>query len=597
MPAGQPFGLFHNDALVWHFKSRIHAFKGIGVKMPREYNNTKFEIGKYFIQPINQDQVKECHVDDSLFDQVQDIVSNNKPWTIQALSQPMHTCHQCKESKPFTKDHFHQEGQRLRGTCIQCRNKGCQKHAAKKKEQVKTKTTFTCSGYGVNEPHEAPVDQHFGDRDVCKACYNAKRKQDYDRMAEPGAILKLRERLTGQTAECSKCGETKDIGLDFVMRIGGRGYKSHCLKCDMAAGRHIAYRKRQREIDEQAFLRHNAEVLRKWRANNPESDERWRVARRQDANVRIQAIIRGASTRGISFKMDDLDKMKVKLSQPCAYCGHFDKDGDLNGLDRVINTHGYSDANTVSCCHICNLIKHTNPLDDFIRTVCNIASHHDDISASTTLPQTKFDGTAPLSVKHKHKEQADAFKSLYNNQDDIECYLCGISRLQLRGQEIGVDRIDSSIGYQGDNCMPCCSACNYAKKDFQLDEFLGHIQRMACHLATFYFDQSSVPDDETDASATLSTSVKRRKPIQHVPHARAVGIKFINSATGNTDAWFLSIASASQALGIKFLSKVLAEKGYTIHHWKVEKVDASQLGSAMDPESLSLFKKDFVKCV
>ena len=40
----------------------------------------------------------------------------------------------------------------------------------------------------------------------------------------------------------------------------------------------------------------------------------------------------------------------------------------------------------------------------------------------------------------------------------------------------GIDRIDSSIGYSIENCVPCCPKCNYMKRSYGKDEFLNHIK-------------------------------------------------------------------------------------------------------------------------
>lgn len=48
----------------------------------------------------------------------------------------------------------------------------------------------------------------------------------------------------------------------------------------------------------------------------------------------------------------------------------------------------------------------------------------------------------------------------------------------------GVDRVDTTKGYTLDNCVPCCSKCNYAKHDLKLDEFKEWIKRCYEHLLT-----------------------------------------------------------------------------------------------------------------
>lgn len=56
--------------------------------------------------------------------------------------------------------------------------------------------------------------------------------------------------------------------------------------------------------------------------------------------------------------------------------------------------------------------------------------------------------------------------------------------LKLNGfyRHNGIDRVDNSIGYVSDNCVPCCKFCNHAKLDMTVEEFKSHIKRIFLHL-------------------------------------------------------------------------------------------------------------------
>ncbi len=41
----------------------------------------------------------------------------------------------------------------------------------------------------------------------------------------------------------------------------------------------------------------------------------------------------------------------------------------------------------------------------------------------------------------------------------------------------GIDRKDSNIGYVIENCLSCCSTCNYAKQDISYQEFINWIKK------------------------------------------------------------------------------------------------------------------------
>ncbi len=56
---------------------------------------------------------------------------------------------------------------------------------------------------------------------------------------------------------------------------------------------------------------------------------------------------------------------------------------------------------------------------------------------------------------------------------DGACNYCGSSPAK------GIDRRDNSIGYTQNNSVPCCSTCNYAKRDMSERDFLSWVSRIA----------------------------------------------------------------------------------------------------------------------
>jgi len=67
-----------------------------------------------------------------------------------------------------------------------------------------------------------------------------------------------------------------------------------------------------------------------------------------------------------------------------------------------------------------------------------------------------------------------------------DCHYCGVApsnvwqKGRYNGDYIwnGVDRKDSSIGYQLGNCVPCCSTCNKAKGSLSYVSFITWILRL-----------------------------------------------------------------------------------------------------------------------
>lgn len=66
------------------------------------------------------------------------------------------------------------------------------------------------------------------------------------------------------------------------------------------------------------------------------------------------------------------------------------------------------------------------------------------------------------------------------------CYYCGDSPKQTSNSYTslpdyiynGIDRINNSLGYNLDNCVPCCKICNVAKGSRLFDDFVEWLERV-----------------------------------------------------------------------------------------------------------------------
>jgi hypothetical protein len=61
------------------------------------------------------------------------------------------------------------------------------------------------------------------------------------------------------------------------------------------------------------------------------------------------------------------------------------------------------------------------------------------------------------------------------------CQYCGTPPNPFNG----IDRIDNTIGYKKENCVPCCSFCNSAKKNLPLKDFLNWAVKASQNLKSF----------------------------------------------------------------------------------------------------------------
>jgi hypothetical protein len=80
-------------------------------------------------------------------------------------------------------------------------------------------------------------------------------------------------------------------------------------------------------------------------------------------------------------------------------------------------------------------------------------------------------------------------KSAFRSMIASECFYCGAPPSTLYKPKTsadpmlynGVDRRNNSAGYNLDNAVPCCSTCNYAKRDMTEQAFLSWVERVAEH--------------------------------------------------------------------------------------------------------------------
>lgn len=70
----------------------------------------------------------------------------------------------------------------------------------------------------------------------------------------------------------------------------------------------------------------------------------------------------------------------------------------------------------------------------------------------------------------------DEFKDL----TEKPCHYCGgySSDWNESSRGNGIDRMDSSKGYFLENCVPCCSKCNFVKNTTPYDVFIKYIRQM-----------------------------------------------------------------------------------------------------------------------
>ena len=162
--------------------------------------------------------------------------------------------------------------------------------------------------------------------------------------------------------------------------------------------------------------------------------------------------------------------------QPCHYCG-----SDINtiGLDRVDSTVGYTLSNVVPCCFYCNHMKLDLDLYRFTQHLHNIQSHKN--APVSITHDNNFKNYMWGNYRSRAKRSGKSFtltKQQFSTLLLSSCVYCGGIH------DMGIDRIDSSRGYELDNSVSCCCTCNSMKLDKTVAEFYEHISKIVTHLSS-----------------------------------------------------------------------------------------------------------------
>lgn len=348
-----------------------------------------------------------------------------------------------------------------RNVCKADRKAQEQERKAKALESGATKTCKECQKTG-------PASKFHGA--FCETCYGRKKRGKAKQSWTPETALEARR----HPEKCISCDIPFDPAL-FPYGADRGSYREKCQRCNNLEKRYEKYRNKKRAEDLEGYLKHQRDLARQYRKNHPEIGIRYNEVRKTVAENKIKAYRHSAKQRNLSFNENDVEAMMEKLVFPCVYCG-WKSETVLNGLDRIKNDIGYTDENTVSCCDICNYMKRSYPLEVFIEHVKKIASLNSvRIEGMRTLPKTRLGFSKTESQTDRKKDYLTSDQKLLLQKG--ECYLCHSSDAG------GIDRVNSNIGYTLENSRSCCTLCNYMKKDYDLDDFLVHIQYIVRYMA------------------------------------------------------------------------------------------------------------------
>ena len=194
----------------------------------------------------------------------------------------------------------------------------------------------------------------------------------------------------------------------------------------------------------------------------------------------VLAYKNNAKKRGLEFALSD-DAVRTLTKMNCHYCGSSPSrvskaiGGEYiyNGIDRADSSRGYTPDNVAPCCTECNRAKRAMDTGEFIEWVARIHLYGGyDRCAIPNAGNGAF-----MQVVYMYKNSASRRGIEWGLSDNEvlgitqqPCCYCGerhSNTARLKGDEYkynGIDRADNSMGYVANNCVPCCSQCNAAKR-------------------------------------------------------------------------------------------------------------------------------------
>jgi hypothetical protein len=234
------------------------------------------------------------------------------------------------------------------------------------------------------------------------------------------------------------------------------------------------------EMGEEEYNKKMAQQAQEYRDNNEERMKLYYEAQKSNKKCGLRLYKYRAQERNLEW---DLTEQQVfnYFDSVCGYCGEHDSKGRC-GIDRIDDTKGYTTDNTCACCCMCNYMKGQLSYDDFINTARNVLNNMLGYGGEKYKIQeiTKKNwGTTYLGCKRSAKNRKKEF-NLTKEQHTMliyqNCYMCGKN---VNGYfHHGIDRVNNDKGYVFDNCLSCCSVCNYLKKEYALHNVVKKLYKM-----------------------------------------------------------------------------------------------------------------------
>lgn len=176
--------------------------------------------------------------------------------------------------------------------------------------------------------------------------------------------------------------------------------------------------------------------------------------------------------------------------------------GNLKVLERLPRTGKYYEYKCLCDCGKVVTVKSVNLRSGMVKS-CGCRRHRHSYNRLEDREDAIIK-RCYSSLKKRHRKFAaaeemidyDSFKRLALSS----CVYCGTKGSRIIPDRLGsgkkthicsdvkvaingIDRLDSSKGYTKDNCVSCCSTCNFAKSTMTVDEFKAWVEKVYCNFS------------------------------------------------------------------------------------------------------------------
>jgi hypothetical protein len=343
------------------------------------------------------------------------------------------SCTRCKKSK--TLDLFAGKNGAILKMCRSCRT--AKYESAKKAREVNPGGTVRDDGYVK-----------------CSHC---------PRWCPPTSYIGKKGTIVARCEKCRSSGEIHDAKLE-------RRTQRNTLQ-----KKHKYYASwRTKEIAKDYIgYRDNINKTRKvWYAKNIDHMRSWA---RSDINLHLSSMKHQARKKGYVWNIED-DTALSTMRSPCFYCGYIDETTKIGGIDRMNNRVGYEKYNCVACCTTCNFMKTCLDANTFVERCRRVAAFCGKGNVHDTFDNDIWRdvrGVCFGAYRNRAVRKNIPFE-LSRDQFSVirlgSCTYCGKPNTETHRN--GIDRVDSSKGYELSNCVACCGECNHAKRDIASDIFI-----------------------------------------------------------------------------------------------------------------------------